>query len=74
TRSSFLGHLFEVTSAIGTVGLSTGVTGSLAPASRLVLIACMLVGRLGPLLIAESLIGTRKPLAYELPEERIVVG
>lgn len=74
TRGRFLEHLFEVSSATGTVGLSTGITSSLTQGSRIVLIVCMFVGRLGPLLVAESLIGTRRAVPYQLPEERIVVG
>src|SRR5690606_23475593 len=39
--------LFETTSAIGTVGLSTGITGSLSTFGKFVLIFVMFVGRLG---------------------------
>lgn len=39
--------LFETTSAIGTVGLSTGITGMLGPVGKMVLILVMFVGRLG---------------------------
>lgn len=39
--------LFETTSAIGTVGLSTGITGNLGPFGKMVLIVVMFVGRLG---------------------------
>ena len=44
--------LFEVTSAFGTVGLSTGITTSLGTASKLLSIVIMYIGRLGPLTIA----------------------
>ena len=44
--------LFEVTSAFGTVGLSTGITASLGTASKLLSIIIMYIGRLGPLTIA----------------------
>ena len=44
--------LFEVVSAFGTVGLSTGITASLSDASKLLSILIMYIGRLGPLTIA----------------------
>lgn len=44
--------LFEVVSAFGTVGLSTGITPGLSDASKLLSIFIMYVGRLGPLTIA----------------------
>jgi trk system potassium uptake protein TrkH len=46
---SFMQILFEVVSAFGTVGLSTGITPDLGLASKLVIIATMFIGRLGPL-------------------------
>lgn len=44
--------LFEVVSAFGTVGLSTGITGGLSIPSKLLSILIMYIGRLGPLTIA----------------------
>ncbi len=44
--------LFEITSAFGTVGLSTGITASLSDGSKLLSILIMYIGRLGPLTIA----------------------
>lgn len=44
--------LFEVVSAFGTVGLSTGITGGLSIPSKLLSILIMYTGRLGPLTIA----------------------
>ncbi len=44
--------LFEVCSAAGTVGLSTGITTGLTSGSKLVLCAVMFIGRLGPITIA----------------------
>ncbi|NLO91468.1 MAG: potassium transporter TrkH [Elusimicrobia bacterium] len=43
--------LFEAVSAVCTVGLSMGITSSLSAASKLVLIACMFLGRVGPVLV-----------------------
>ena len=51
-HGAFIGYYFEVVSALGTVGLSTGVTALLSPASRILIIGLMFLGRLGPLTIA----------------------
>ena len=45
----FDGLLFEAASALGTVGLSTGITAQLTPIGKLILIGLMFIGRLGPL-------------------------
>ena len=49
---SFMQILFEVVSGFGTVGLSTGITPNLKPASEFVIIITMYIGRVGPLTIA----------------------
>lgn len=74
SRGQFLNHLFEVVSALGTVGLSTGITSDLKDFSRIIITICMLAGRVGPLLLANSLIGQKAPLPYTLPEEELNVG
>jgi trk system potassium uptake protein TrkH len=74
TRGLFLEHLFEVVSALGTVGLSTGITADLKGSSQILLVLVMLIGRLGPLLLAESLLGGKKPPHYSLPEDYVMVG
>lgn len=48
----FLSIVFEVVSAFGTVGLSTGITGSLSLLGKILLICLMFIGRLGPLTFA----------------------
>ncbi|HPA77935.1 MAG TPA: potassium transporter TrkG [Kiritimatiellia bacterium] len=45
----FEGLMFEAASALGTVGLSTGITAQLTPIGKLILISLMFIGRLGPL-------------------------
>lgn len=66
--------LFETASAVGTVGLSLGVTPGLGALSRLILILLMFLGRVGGLtLIFAALSGTRKT-AQKLPQEKITVG
>ncbi|MGP4023895.1 TrkH family potassium uptake protein [Actinomadura sp. 3N407] len=66
--------LFEVVSAFGTVGLSTGITAELPPAGHLLLVALMFVGRIGPLTFATALALRERTRRYELPEERPIVG
>ena len=46
---TFIQLLFEVVSAFGTVGLSTGITPDLSVLSKIVIIITMFIGRLGPL-------------------------
>jgi len=74
TRGIFLEHVFEVISALSTVGLSTGVTPTLSSSGLCVLITCMYIGRIGPLLLASSLVGERQRLAYSYPEESVLIG
>ncbi len=65
--------LFEVTSAFGTVGLSTGITGTLGVGSKLLSIIIMYIGRLGPLTIATLWYFT-KGERIEYPEGNIAIG
>ncbi|MCD1287695.1 ATPase [Brevibacterium sp. CCUG 69071] len=66
--------LFEVISAFGTVGLSTGITADLPPLSQIVLILTMILGRLGPVTVATGLALRSRPLRFELPKERPLIG
>jgi trk system potassium uptake protein TrkH len=66
--------LFEVVSAFGTVGLSTGVTPTLTVAGKIVLIVMMLTGRVGPLTLALALAQRRDKPLYDYPEERVFIG
>ncbi len=73
-RGLFLEHLFEVVSALSTVGLSTGVTTTLSDRGLEIIMACMFIGRVGPLVLAASVIGERRRLAYAHPEGDVMVG
>ena len=70
----FIDHLFEATSAFGTVGVSTGVTASLSDASKTVIIATMFIGRVGPLTLLIALAGRQRGARYEFPAERVTLG
>ena len=65
---------FEVVSAICTVGMTTGLTGSLNGISHLILIFLMYVGRLGSLSFALSFTDHKKPSHVMQPVERINIG
>ena len=66
--------LFEVISALCTVGLSTGITADLPPAGHLLIAVLMFVGRIGPLTVASALALRERARRFELPEERTIVG
>ena len=72
-ETDFLNHLFEATSAYATVGVSTGITGSVSPASQIVLIVTMFLGRVGPLTVLIALTN-QKDVSYQYPEERVTLG
>ncbi|MFE0131009.1 TrkH family potassium uptake protein [Streptomyces sp. NPDC059037] len=74
TEESLEAVLFEVVSAFGTVGLSTGITADLPTAGHLILIALMFIGRLGPITLVSALALRERTRRYELPEERPVIG
>jgi trk system potassium uptake protein TrkH len=73
SRGKFLELLFEVVSAFGTVGLSTGVTQMLSDAGKLIIVFVMFIGRLGPLVIALA-VSDRVPAHYQYAEERVMIG
>ena len=66
--------LFETASALGTVGLSLGITGSLSLASRLILVALMFLGRVGGLTLIYAAQSRRKVSKSTLPLEKLTVG
>ena len=66
--------LFEVCSAFGTVGLSTGVTAKTGTAGHLTLIVLMFIGRVGTVTAASTFLLRRKQQRYHLPEERPIIG
>ena len=70
----FLEALFECISALATVGLSTGITASLTDPGKGVLMALMLIGRLGPITAAVALVRQRQPYQPEYLEEEPLVG
>ena len=65
---------FEVMSAFGTVGLSTGITAELGMASRLLLVAIMFIGRLGPLTVVVSIAKREQRDLVQYPSESMLIG
>lgn len=66
--------LFEIVSAIGTVGLTIGITPELATISKLIIISLMFIGRVGPITIAYSLHKKEKDTNVKYPATDIMVG
>ena len=71
---SFLRILFEVVSAFGTVGLSTGITSSLTVHGKLWLIITMFAGRIGPVTFVLALALRSRKGAIHYPEGKINIG
>lgn len=66
--------LFEVISAFGTCGLSTGLSGELPDAGKYVLAATMWAGRVGTVTLASAIALTSRSRLFRYPEERPIVG
>ena len=66
--------VFETVSAIGTVGMTAGITQSLRPFSALVVALLMFLGRVGSVSFAVALFARRSAPPVEYPAEEITVG
>jgi len=73
-KLDFIKIIFEAASAFGTVGLSAGITAKLTSFGKIYLIALMLIGRVGPLVIGLSLIPKTNKINYTYPEEEILIS
>jgi trk system potassium uptake protein TrkH len=72
--SLFLDASFEVISALGTVGLSTGLTTQLTGFGRIVIIVLMFIGRLGPLTVFIALAQAERAQRIEYAAEEPLIG
>jgi trk system potassium uptake protein TrkH len=72
-QGDFIDIAFEVTSAFGTVGLSRGFTEQLDPVGRMVIMAIMFVGRVGPLTLGFFL-ATRTTPRVRYPGAQVYIG
>jgi trk system potassium uptake protein TrkH len=74
-RGRFVHLVFEAQSALGTVGLSMGVTSELTPVGRVLIVVLMFLGRVGPLAVLEAMARrARRRALYRLAREDVLVG
>ena len=66
--------VFEVISALFTVGSSLGATPELSDASKAVLSVAMFIGRVGIISLLTGLAGTRSDCSQYLPQESIIIN
>lgn len=66
--------LFEVVSALGTVGSSMNVTGNLSSAGKIIITITMFIGRIGIVTLLASFIKQHKNLSYKYPQGHIIVS
>ncbi len=69
----FIPLLFEVISAFSTVGLTTGVTASLSPAGKSIIIIMMFLGRIGLLTFLFTFLRLKSEGKYRFSEENIII-
>ena len=66
--------LYEAASAVGTVGLTLGITPQLHIPSQMVLIALMYLGRVGGLTLIYAAVSSKKIGSAKLPQESVTIG
>ena len=71
-RHNFVALVFEATSALGTVGLSLGITGDLSVIGKLTVTVLMFAGRCGPLTLGLALLRPDRPMG-DLPRDDLAV-
>jgi trk system potassium uptake protein len=73
-NATYLQILFEICSALGNTGLSTGITLGLSVPGRIILTLTMFIGRVGPLAIAYALLPRPANKGYRYAQEDVFVG
>jgi len=73
-KSSYVQNLFEIISALGNTGLSTGITGALSSIGKATLIVTMFIGRVGVLSIAYAFLTRPQKVLFRYPREDVFVG
>lgn len=68
--------VFEVVSALGTVGLTMGLTPQLTTIGKLIIISLMFIGRVGIMTVAFSLVtrNLNRKSTFKYPEETVIIG
>jgi trk system potassium uptake protein TrkH len=74
TEGTLIDRAFEAVSALGTVGLSTGITPTLSDPARILVIVAMFAGRLGPLTLVLALTARARPVSYRPAVESMRIG
>lgn len=74
TKADISHVLFDVISAFGTVGLTSGLTAQLPDSASYVLAATIFMGRVGTVTLAAAVAATSRSQYYSLPVERPIVG
>ncbi len=72
--ATFIELLFETVSALGTAGLSMGITGSLSDIGKVLIMIMMYLGRVGALTVILSLMRNKNNIAVKYPEGKILIG
>ena len=74
-RTELLPLMFEAVSAVATVGISMGITASLSPAGKLIIMVLMFVGRLGPLSVYLAFHKAKRPTNHvTYPDAAVIIG
>ena len=73
-NSNFLVTIYELTSAIATVVLSSGLTGILKPAGKLIVTLTMYLGRIGPITLALAFNGQNSGEDFSYAGSKVIVG
>src|SRR5690606_491313 len=74
TKAPVVEVLFDVISAFGTVGLSTGLTAELPDSATYIMATTIFMGRVGTVTLAAAVAATSRTQLYSLPVERPIVG
>lgn len=74
SQGMFLEAVFEVISALGTVGLSMGLTGQLTFAGKVIIILLMFIGRLGPISVGVAISRSVRDQPVTHPYEEPLIG
>lgn len=73
-KSDFIDIFYEIGSALGTAGLSRGVSGTTGAGGKIVLIICMYLGRVGPISLALAFSNIKGKRNIQYPEQSITIG
>lgn len=75
-QHSIIDLLYETASALGTVGLTTGITPFLSNSGKIIIMICMFIGRIGPITLIISLAHRSNKIntSISYPNEEVMIG